>query len=396
MHGSVRCNFKYDMMFSRPLRIAFCIDSFGIGGTELNAVRTAEALDPERFELCVIHLQPDGPLWKRYEKLGLRMVHFPIPNLYSPRTALQGMRLARLLGSWGADVVHTHDIYTNIFVAPWARCMSRSKVLTSRRWLYEAPRARLVQVNRWSYLFSHGVLANSSRVAELLSGEERVPQGKIVEIPNFLEERAFELVDEESRIAQRSAWGLPEDAFVIGIVARLAPVKNHSMLLRAASRLNSRFHLVLIGDGPSRSELEELSQKLGIASRVHFAGEVFPQLNPHQFFDVSVLCSISEGFPNTVIEAMASARPVVATAVGGVVDVVKNNETGILLPPDGEMQLTEALRLLEADPLLRARLGKAGQTMVRGSFHQKVVIEKLSALYESLASKKNLQTQETC
>ena len=93
---------------------------------------------------------------------------------------------------------------------------------------------------------------------------------------------------------------------------------------------------------------------------------------------------------------MASARPVVATAVGGVVDVVKNNETGILLPPDGEMQLTEALRLLEADPLLRARLEKAGQTMVRGSFHQKVVIEKLSALYESLASKKNLQTQETC
>lgn len=98
-------------------RIAYCIDTFAIGGTELNAVRTAEALDPERFELCVIHLQADGPLRARYEKLGVRMVNFPIPNLYSPQTFRQGVRFARLLRDWGADVVHTHDIYTNIFFA---------------------------------------------------------------------------------------------------------------------------------------------------------------------------------------------------------------------------------------------------------------------------------------
>src|SRR4051794_20049759 len=76
-----------NMARPRRVRVAYCLDSFAIGGTELNAVRTAEALDPARIELCVIHLQTRGPLRARYERLGVPMTHMPIPNLYSPRTA---------------------------------------------------------------------------------------------------------------------------------------------------------------------------------------------------------------------------------------------------------------------------------------------------------------------
>lgn len=376
------------MLPLRRIRIAFCIDSLSRGGTELNALRTAEALDPGRFELYIIHLQPDGPLRERYEKLGVRMAHFPIRNLYSTRTALQGMRLARLLRSWGADITHTHDIYTNIFVAPWARLLSRTIVIASRRWWYEAPRPGLVNINRWSYLFSHRIVANSSAVARLLTGEERVPPRKVVEIPNFLQESAFEPVDEASRISQRRAWGLPDDAFAVATVARLVPVKNHDLLLKATARLDSRFHLVLIGDGPSRGELEEVAQRSGIASRVHFVGELISPVNLHQFVDVSVLCSTSEGFPNALIEAMAAARPVVATPVGGVTDVVTNNVTGILVPLGDEEPLAQALWKLEADPLFRKRLGEAGRAVVRMKFHQQIVIERLTALYEMLANRR--------
>lgn len=372
------------MISSRPLRIAYCIDSFGIGGTELNAVRTAETLDEKRFELCVIHLQKDGPLRSRYEALGVRMEHFPIQNLYSVRTALQGLRLARYLRHWGADVVHTHDIYTNIFIVPWAR-LSGFKVIASRRWWFLTPRAALRKINQCCYLLAHRVLANCSSVANLLNEQERIPLRKIVEIPNFLGDSSFINVDEEDRKAQRRNWGLPDKAFVIGCVARLAPVKNQAVLLRATASLPSRFHVVLIGDGPSRRELEDLAYNLGISSRVHFIGEVLPTINFHQFFDVSVLCSKSEGFPNTVIEAMAAGRPVLATAVGGVVDVVKPDATGILVPPDDVKHLTDALYQLEADPLLCSRLGKTGQEVVREGFHQNTVIEKLSTLYESIA-----------
>jgi hypothetical protein len=166
------------MASPRRIRVAYCLDSFAIGGTELNAVRTAEALDPDRIELCVLHLQTHGPLRSRYERLGVRMTHVPIRNLYSPRTAVQGMRLARLLRRWNVDVVHSHDIYSNIFVVPWARIFSRCSIIASRRWWYEVPRPELVTVNRWSSLLAHRVLANSSGVAKLLAREEGVPQNE--------------------------------------------------------------------------------------------------------------------------------------------------------------------------------------------------------------------------
>jgi glycosyltransferase involved in cell wall biosynthesis len=376
------------MPLTQRIRVAYCLDSFAIGGTELNAVRTAEALDLDRFELSVLHLQTEGPLRARYERLGVRMVHFPIPNLYSPQTAIQGMRLAKLLRSWNVDVMHAHDLYCNIFAVPWARLLGKCAVIASRRWWYEVPRSELVTLNRWSYRLAHRVLANSGSVAGLLTREEGVLPNKVVEIPNFLTESAFEVMDEGRRLVQRRAWGLPDGAFAIGIVARLSPVKNHVLLFRATAQLDSRFHLIVIGDGSSRTELEEFARRWQIESRVHFVGEVVSPHNLHQFLDVSVLCSSSEGFPNSLIEAMAAGRPVVATPVGGMIDVVVDNVTGILVPVDDPAPLIGALQMLEADPLLRTRLGEAGREAVRMRFHQDIIIEKLSALYEMLAARR--------
>jgi glycosyltransferase involved in cell wall biosynthesis len=376
------------MALLRRIRVAYCLDSFAIGGTELNAVRSAEALDPARIELRVFSLQTHGPLRSRYERLGVRMTHVPIRNLYSLRTAVQGVHLASLLRRQNVDVVHSHDIYSNIFFVPWARILSRCSIIASRRWGRKASRPELATVNGWSSMLAHRVLANSSSVAELLVREEGVSRGKIVEVPNFLTESAFEIADVAVRIARRRAWGIPDGVFLIGIVARLSPVKNHVLLLRAVALLHERFHLAVIGDGPSRDRLEELARQYGIDSRVHFAGELVAPYNLHQSFDVSVLCSLSEGFPNSLIEAMAAARPVVATPVGGVADAVTHGVTGILVPVDDPAPLAEALRMLEADPLLRVRLGEAGRETVRMNFHQKIVIEKLTALYEMLAERR--------
>ena len=185
---------------------------------------------------------------------------------------------------------------------------------------------------------------------------------------------------------QPRAWGLPVGVFVIGIVARLSPVKNHELLLGAMAQLDCRFHLLIVGDGPTRGKLEELAQQLRIAHRVHFAGEVISHRNLHQFFDVSVLCSLSEGFPNAVIEAMAANVPIVATPVGGVIDAVTDGVTGILVPLDDAAPLANALRTLEANSALRARLGVAGKQVAHAKFSQRIVIEKLSSLYESICN----------
>jgi glycosyltransferase involved in cell wall biosynthesis len=366
------------------MRVAFCIDSFDIGGTELNAVRTVEALDRRRFQLTVFHLHETGPLRARYEALGLQLLHLPVGPLYSPRTAAQGVRFLRLLRQEGIEVVHTHDIYTNIFAAPWAR-LAGCRVIASRRWLDATPRAGLVPLNRWSYRCAHRVVANSSLGVRLLIDEEHVPAARVLELPNFLGERAFDKVPVEVRSARRRSWGIPEGAFVIGTVARLVPVKNHAMELRALQRLNEDVHLVLIGDGPSRRTLEELAKELQVDRRVHFTGQLVETENLHQFFDVSVLCSRSEGFPNAVIEALAAGCPVVATPVGGVPEVIVERQTGLLVPVDQHDALAASVQELRLDAGLRERLGEAGRACVRSRYHQTVVIARLEALYQSLA-----------
>ena len=369
---------------SRAIRVGYCIDLFDIGGTELNAVRTVEALDRRRFEVTVFHLRETGPLRARYEALGLQLLHLPIGPLYSPRTAAQGVRFLRLLQREGIEVVHTHDLYTNIFAAPWAR-LAGCRVIASRRWLDATPRAGLVPLNRWSYRCAHRVVANSSLGVRLLIDKERVPAARVLELPNFLEERAFSRVPVEVRSARRRNWGVPQGAFVIGTVARLAPVKNHAMSLRALQRLDEDVHLVLIGAGPSRRELEELARELHVDRRVHFTGELVEAENLHQFFDVSVLCSRSEGFPNVVIEALAAGCPVIATPVGGVPEVILDRQTGLLVPVDQPEALAATVVELRRDAVLRRRLSEAGTACVRGKYHQTSVITQLEALYQDLA-----------
>jgi len=367
-----------------PVRVGYCIDSFDIGGTELNAVRTVEALDRQRFVMTVFHFHENGPLRARYEALGVRLIHLPIGRLYSLRTALQGMRFVRLLHREAIQVVHTHDLYTNIFAAPWAR-LGGCRVIASRRWLDAAPRPGLRPLNRWSYRFAHRVLTNSALVGKSVVANEGVPATRVIELPNFLEERAFHRLDAETRSAQRSQWGVPPGAFVAGAVARLAPLKNHEVLLRALPLLAADVHVVLVGDGPTRHALEELARQLQVESRVHFAGQVVGATNLHQFLDVSVLCSRSEGFPNSLIEALAAACPVVATPVGGVPEVIADGQTGLLVPVDDWQALARLLQELRGDAALRARLAAAGLAAVRIKYHQNVVITQLEALYQELA-----------
>jgi len=368
-------------------RVMFCIDNMQIGGTELNAVRTAERLDRTRFDLSVICLQRDGPLMARYEAAGIPVISLALKNLYGLNAVRQGFRLATLLRQRRVDIFHAHDFYSNIFGSTWARLAGTPVVIASRRWWAWPPRRAHRILNRIASRFADRVLANSRAISEMLAATEGFPPKQVVVIPNFVDDRSVTALTPQQREGLLRGLGVPPTARVIGTVANLSPIKDHVTLLRAVALLTPRWpdlHVVLVGDGPCRSTLQEVVCGLDLGGRVHFAGvrDNGPQL--HQLFEVSVLCSLSEGFPNTLIEAMAQGVPVVATDVGGTRDAVCNGTTGLLVPASDPTRLASALDSLLSDPARRRAISVSAQRYVRERFGAASVIGSLEALYTSL------------
>jgi glycosyltransferase involved in cell wall biosynthesis len=194
----------------------------------------------------------------------------------------------------------------------------------------------------------------------------------------------------------RRRHGIAADAFVVGWFGRMTAVKRTDDLLTMLAALRvggTDATLLLVGDGDDRERLEERAHDLGLARSCLFVGyqeEVAPW---YAICDAVVLTSASEGTPVTIIEALAAGRPVVATDVGGVRDVVDDGETGFLVPPRNTQALAERLRALAADPALRTAMGEAGRARVLERYAVDRLVRDVDALYRELLATTSATTR---
>lgn len=370
-----------------PLRVLYVLDNLEIGGTELNAVRTAEQLDRSRFEVSFLCLR-EGPLRARLDAAGIPVRRLEVRGLASLSALRAGQEIRRIVRRERIDVVHAHDPYANVLAVPWARLARRVGVIASQRWWRNVHPTRVRVANRLSYSMAHRVLVNSAAIGELLVQRERVPRDKVVVVPNFVARDAFTPLPPARREQWRQRFGVADNAIAVGVVANLHPVKNHGMLLRALARVareRPRLTAVFVGDGSERASLEAQVRALGLGDQVRFAGRVAHEPGLPSVFDIVALPSREEGFPNAVVEAMAAGRPVVATAAGGTVDAVVPGQTGFLVPVDDDAAMADALERLASDVALRERLGAAGQRRAEERFTAEVVLGELGTLYAKLA-----------
>ena len=367
--------------------VVFALDTMRVGGTELNAVRTAERLDRKRFDLRIVCLDDQGPLADRYRAMDIPVVMMPLTSLYGRSMLTSGRRFARYLRDERIQIVHAHDMYTNIFATPWARLARTPVIITSRRWWHSLPNRKLQMGNRAAFRMSDAVLANSPQVARSVAEREGVVEDRIWHVTNFVDDAAFTPLPNEQRVATRVRWGIPPGAVVVGCVARLVPVKDHGTLLHAFAQVRltrPSAHLVLVGDGESRGELEVLATGLGLRESVSFVGELRDGVNHHRMFDVSVLCSLSEGFPNSLVEAMAAGVPIVATSVGGILDAVTDGENGLLVPTESAGELADALGTLIGDAAMRDAMGAMGRARATDRYGASAAVQSLETMYEQL------------
>lgn len=198
---------------------------------------------------------------------------------------------------------------------------------------------------------------------------------------------------EAERVEIRRVFGLSEARYVVGWIGRMTAIKRVPDVLRAFRGLLDQgvdAALVLVGDGPDRVEIERLAGELGIMRNTYFVGYQRDVRPYYALFDTLMLPSANEGTPVVAIEALAGGRPVVATRVGGVPDVVTDGEDGILVEPDDISGLTRALATLALDRDLRERLGRRGREAVVPRYRVDRLIDDVDALYRRLLSERRL------
>jgi glycosyltransferase involved in cell wall biosynthesis len=222
-------------------------------------------------------------------------------------------------------------------------------------------------------------------MADWLRNVIGIPADRILQIYNGIDGRRFAPGETEPEVGSRPG------KFIIGTVGRLDPIKNHKSLMRALKELIARqpvgrarmIELVIVGDGPLSKDLKDYALELGVADCVRFAGPSDNVPAQMRSFDVFVLPSMNEGISNTILEAMASGLPVLATRVGGNPELVLEDQTGTLVPSGDDGALTSALEEYLRDEGLRKKHGTAGRRRALDSFSLNSMVTRYCQLYRA-------------
>lgn len=371
------------MSAGRP-KVAHVLHSLVVAGAETLVHGLVTKLEG-RYDSEIFLLDEIGPLGEDLRARGV-----PVHVLgRRPGVDLDlGRRMGRAFRESGVDVVHAHQ-YTPWFYsglgAAWG--MGRPRLLFTEhgRHYPDERRPKRILFNRFLGPLTDGLIAVSGFIRDCLRDNEGLPEERIRVLYNGIHPEQFE--DEPDLVALRADQGIgPEDP-VVGIAARFAPVKDHATLLRAFSHVHRelpRAKLALAGDGPLRAELEAQAKDLEIADSVRFLGVRRDVPALLKTWDVFSLSSLSEGTSVTLLEAMASGKPAVTTAVGGNPEIVDEGVTGLLAPRGDDEKLGAALLEVLRNPEQARRMGEAGRRRVLDQFTFRGMADGYAGLYDEL------------
>lgn len=353
------------------LRVAVVLTRFEPGGTERQMIELIRRLAP-RVPVFVVCFDRAGAWLPRVVDSGAPIVEFPIRGFARPRTWWQVRAFSRWCRENRISVVQACDFYANVFALPGAALAGVPVRIGSRRELAPDKTAAQLLLQRQAYRCATKVVANSPAARRTLLREGLRDQDTVI-IANGVDAGECPV-----RHARRPR--------TIITVANLRAEKRHDVLLHAAFGLVQRvpdLRFQVVGDGPRRAHLERLVASLRLTRSVEFLGhrDDVPALLANA--DIFVLPSRSEALPNGVIEAMAAGLPVVATAVGGLVDLIDDGRTGLLVPPDNPPALRAALQRLIDDPQAAAALGANARAEVTQRYSFERMVDGFESLYRA-------------
>lgn len=359
--------------FSRSSGAIFLmINSLETGGTERQFVEIARSLRKVGFPVHLGCLQEKGPFLEGLGELHLCELG---GSLYGLRSLRSRWQLMRRLRETDFAVAHAFDFYTNLTLIPVAKLAGVPVVIGSHRQLGDLLTATQFRAQLAMFHLCDRVVCNSRAAADRLA-QAGLPERKLVVVGNGLLPEAFQ---ETAPTLERR-----EGMLRVGMIARMnAPYKNHSIFLRAAARARRKFpnlELVLVGDGPLRLQLERDAAELGLQGSIIFLGDRRDIAAILVGMDVSVVPSASESLSNVMLESMAAGTAVVASAVGGNIELA-SDERAILVPAGDVEALAAGLERVLADRAFRSAMSRRARQYVLENFTIERVRRQYSEVY---------------
>ncbi len=364
-------------------RVMYVVGNSVIGGAENHVLTLVTALRQTDVAVSVVCPRP-GPLVEALTAVGVQPhlieIVRPAPNDEYELSLPALGELAELMMRWNPDIVHSH-LYPAFLHGSLAGQLTRvPALLTTAHTLVVRPG------DAWLTRLTDTRVIAVSRAAKRVLVQGGVSSRAITVIPNGIEPRYFEDASASAVVARREL-GIPDGSPVIGTIARLSTEKGHRELLQIARAVLDRepdTTFLVVGTGPLAEELRSQAEKLGITNRVIFTGARRDVTTLNHLMDVFLLPSREEALPLAVLEAMAAARPIVASNVGGVPEVVVNGETGRLFDPDDRDGFVEAIVELIDRPELRRQFGEAGRQRASAEFRVDRMVGRTMRHYRSI------------
>lgn len=358
---------------SAPVRVLYCIDALSRGGTELQLIHLIRNLDRSRVEPCLLTLRPYDT---RAHAVDCEHLEWDVPRILAPGAWKEMRRLAGWMRRTNVRAIHTFFQDSTVFAGTAARMAGVPlRVAGFRDMGFWRTRGQDLLM-RGAYRLMNRYVANSEAVRDRFLRDFALDPNRFQVIYNGVDVDRLPWIEHEGPTLH------------IGIVGNLnRPVKRTDLFLRAAGRAAVRHRDVtwhILGEGNLRPGLESLAAEVGLGDRVVFAGSVSDVPAYLEKLQAAVICSDSEGLSNALLEYLFKGCAAVATDVGGNPELVRHEQTGLLVPPDDEVALAGALERLIEDPQLRRTLARAARRFAEESFSWERCEQEHSTLYCSL------------
>ncbi len=372
------------------MRILFLSTSMGMGGADKQLLSAAQELRARGHEVFIVSLTPLGAMG-----LEARAAGIPTESLEMRRgfPDPRGMaRLLRMIRTWRPDVLHSHMVHANLMARAARLFVSIPAVVSTIHNIYEGGRLRMMAYRVTNGLVDHMTIV-SDAAAERFIKERIVPRELLTVVANGVDTDEFSRLPAGTRESMRESLELGRE-FAWLAVGRFEIAKDYPNMLRAFATVRERSPqaiLLLVGKGSLQGETEALVETLGLSGSVRFLGVRSDVPEIMTAADGYVMSSAWEGMPMVLLEAAAAGLPIVSTIAGGNQEVVRDEESGFLVPPrDSEALAVAMLRLMELPEAQRRSLGELGREHIRSHYGLTRVAERWEDLYREVLARKGL------